>query len=100
MATLTAEDAGQRLDKILAGKFETLSRARLQALIAQGLLTLEGAVITDASQKARPGVYQLRVPAPIAAEPSPEDIPLTVLFEDAHLIVVDKPAGMAAHPAP
>ncbi|MBU4435563.1 MAG: RluA family pseudouridine synthase [Alphaproteobacteria bacterium] len=100
LATLTAEDAGQRLDKILAGKFETLSRARLQALIAQGLLTLEGAVITDASQKARPGVYQLRVPAPIAAEPSPEDIPLTVLFEDAHLIVVDKPAGMAAHPAP
>ncbi len=42
----------------------------------------------------------LHVPAPIAAEPAAQDIPLTVLFEDAHLIVVDKPAGMAAHPAP
>ena len=98
--TLTAEDAGQRLDKVLAGKYEPLSRARLQALIAQGQLTLDGVVITDASQKARPGHYQLQVPAPIAAEPAAEAIPLTVLFEDAHLIVIDKPAGMAAHPAP
>ena len=56
--------------------------------------------MTDGSQKARPGLYQLLSPAPIPAEPSPEDIPLTVLYEDAHLIVVDKPAGMAAHPAP
>lgn len=99
-ATLTAEDIGQRLDKVLAAKFEGLSRARLQALIAQGRLSLEGEVITDASQKAKAGLYQLRVPAPIAAEPAAEALALTILYEDAHLIVVDKPAGMAAHPAP
>ncbi|WP_419255891.1 RluA family pseudouridine synthase [Caulobacter sp. ErkDOM-YI] len=98
--TLTADDAGERLDKILATRFESLSRARLQALIADGRLSLEGRAVTDGSQKARPGLYQLLIPAPIAAEPSPEDIPLSVLYEDAHLIVVDKPAGMAAHPAP
>ena len=56
--------------------------------------------MTDGSQKARAGLYQLLIPAPIPAEPSPEDIPLTVLYEDAYLIVVDKPPGMAAHPAP
>lgn len=97
---LTADDAGERLDKVLASRFESLSRARLQALIADGRLSLEGRPMTDGSQKARPGLYQLLIPAPIPAEPSPEDIPLTVLYEDAHLIVVDKPAGMAAHPAP
>ncbi len=97
---LTADDAGERLDKILATRFESLSRARLQALIADGRLSLDGRAVTDGSQKARAGLYQLQIPAPIAAEPSPEDIPLTVLYEDAHLIVVDKPAGMAAHPAP
>ena len=98
--TLSADDVGERLDKILASRFETLSRARLQALIAEGRLSLDGAAVTDGSHKARAGLYQLLIPAPIAAEPTPEDIPLNVLYEDAHLIVVDKPAGMAAHPAP
>ncbi len=97
---LAAEDVGERLDKVLATRLEGLSRARLQALIAAGRLSLDGATITDGAQKARVGLYQLQIPAPIAAEPAPEDIPLTVLYEDAHLIVVDKPAGMAAHPAP
>ncbi len=100
LALLSVEEAGQRLDKVLAVKFEALSRARLQALIGQGRLSLDGAVITDASQKARPGLYRLSVPAPIAAEPAAENIQLAVLYEDAHLIVIDKPAGMAAHPAP
>lgn len=97
---LSTDDAGERLDKVLATRFETLSRARLQALMADGRLSLDGVVLTDGSQKARAGLYQLLIPAPVAAEPSPEDIPLSVLYEDAHLIVVDKPAGMAAHPAP
>src|SRR5207245_4441731 len=54
----------------------------------------------DASARVAPGEYRLQIPPPVAAEPLPEAIPLTVLFEDAHLIVVDKPAGMAVHPAP
>lgn len=97
---LSTDDAGERLDKVLATRLESLSRARLQALIAEGRLSLEGRVVTDGSHKARAGLYQLLIPAPTPAEPSPEDIPLTVLYEDAHLIVVDKPPGMAAHPAP
>ena len=97
---LSPEAAGVRLDKALAGQAADLSRARLQALIAAGALSLDGAVLTDASMKAPAGDYRLRIPALLAAEPLPEAIPLTVLFEDEHLIVIDKPAGMAAHPAP
>ena len=59
-----------------------------------------GMVVADGKHKARAGVYSLTVPAPVEAIPQPQDIPLDVLFEDAHLIVVNKPAGMAAHPGP
>jgi 23S rRNA pseudouridine1911/1915/1917 synthase len=90
----------ERLDKALAGVLPDMSRARLQALIAEGALTFDGEVVSDGSGKARPGIYQLRVPAPAEAEPQPQALPLTVLYEDAHLIVVDKPAGMAVHPGP
>ena len=97
---ISPDDAGPRLDKVLAAQLADISRARLQALIAQGALTRDGVPLTDGSVKAVAGTYLLRVPEPTAAEPAPEDLPLTVLYEDAHLIVVDKPAGMAAHPAP
>lgn len=97
---LSGDEAQGRLDKALAGKLADLSRARLQALIGLGALTLDGAPVTEPASKAVAGRYVLHVPAITAAEPAPEAIPLTVLFEDAHLIVVDKPAGMAAHPAP
>ena len=94
------DQAGERLDKTLADLMPDVSRARLQALIAAGALTFEGRLVTDASQKAQAGGYRLLIPPPTPAEPKPEAIPLTVLYEDAHLIVVDKAAGMAAHPAP
>ena len=97
---LSAEDAGGRVDKVLAERLPELSRARLQALIGEGRVSRDGAPITDASAKALPGLYRIAVPPPAPAEPLPEAIPLVVLYEDAHLIVVDKPAGMAAHPAP
>lgn len=99
-AVLPQELAGQRLDKALSPLFSDLSRARLQALIAEGRLSLDGQPVADASRKAKAGTYVLLVPPPIPADPEPEAIPLVVLYEDAHLIVVDKPAGMAAHPAP
>lgn len=92
--------AGQRLDKVLAPLFPDLSRARLQALIGEGRLSLDGQPITDAARKARAGTYVLSVPPPSPAEPEPEAIPLSILYEDEHLIVVDKAAGMAVHPAP
>jgi len=92
--------AGERLDKTLADLMPDLSRARLQALIATGALTFDGKTVLDGSQKAQTGDYHLLIPPPAPAEPKPQAIPLNVLFEDSHLIVVDKTAGMAAHPAP
>ncbi|MBW8882008.1 MAG: RluA family pseudouridine synthase, partial [Asticcacaulis sp.] len=99
-ATLTADEAGDRLDRALTPHFPDLSRARLQALITEGRLSFDGQVVTDGKHKAKPGDYSLAVPMPVSANPEPQDIPLDILFEDEHLVVVNKPVGMAAHPAP
>jgi len=100
IVTIPAEAAGGRLDKTLAEHVDDLSRARIQALMAQGLISLANAVLTDASAKAQAGEYQILIPPPAPAEPQPEAIPLSILYEDADLIVVEKPPGMAVHPAP
>lgn len=94
------ETGGVRLDKALAEAFPTLSRARLQALLAEGTVSRDGQAVSSGSAKAQPGLYVILLPPVAPADPQPEAIPLTVLFEDADLIVIDKPAGMAAHPAP
>lgn len=98
--SILPQDSGDRLDKVLAAHLPDLSRGRLQALIARGALSRDGVVMSSTSAKALPGLYRLHVPAPMAAEPEPQEIALDVLFEDGHLIVVNKAAGMAAHPAP
>lgn len=98
--TLTADEAGGRVDKTLAERLPELSRARIQALIAEGRVSRDGAAVSDGSAKAAAGVYTIDVPPPAPADPQPQDIPLTILFEDAHLIVLDKPSGIAMHPAP
>lgn len=97
---LTAEMAGERLDRALPSLLPDLSRARLQALIADGYLSFDGQTVTDGKHKAKAGTYVLTLPAPVSAIPEAQDLPIGVLYEDAHLIVVNKPAGMAAHPAP
>ena len=91
---------GARLDKALTDIFPTLSRARLQALLAEGVVTRDGEPVSNASSKAQPGLYAVALPPVVSATPLPEAIPLTVIYEDTHLIVIDKPAGMAVHPAP
>jgi 23S rRNA pseudouridine1911/1915/1917 synthase len=97
---IAPEAAGGRVDKVLAAGLPELSRARLQALIAEGRVSGPAGPVADASEKALAGRYEVAVPPAAPAEPQAEAIPLKVLFEDAHLIVVDKPAGMAVHPAP
>ncbi len=92
--------SGVRLDKALAEAFPALSRARLQALLTDGAVTRDGQVVSSGSAKARPGLYVVALPPVAPATPQPESLPLTVLFEDADLIVIDKAPGMAAHPAP
>ena len=92
--------APERIDRYLAGQFEDLSRSRLKALIEDGRLQLDGAPMRDPSAKTRPGGrYVLHLPPPRAAVPKPQDIPLSILYEDAHLVVLDKKAGMTVHPA-
>jgi 23S rRNA pseudouridine1911/1915/1917 synthase len=100
VVTIPPEGAVGRLDKALAAALPDLSRARIQALIGERRLSREGKVVVNGSSRVLAGEYRLEVPPPEPAEPQPEAIPLTVLFEDAHLIVVDKPVGMAMHPAP
>lgn len=96
-----AEAAGSRADRFLADAIGSLSRSRVKALIEAGHATRDGAPMTDPSETVRAGArYVLDVPPPVAAVPQPQAIPLTILFEDRDLIVVDKPAGLVVHPAP
>lgn len=90
---------GGRLDKALA-EASGLSRERVKALLGEGRVLLAGKAAAQASVKVADGTsFEIRVPAAIPAEAAPQDIPLTIVFEDEHLIVVDKPAGLVVHPA-
>jgi 23S rRNA pseudouridine1911/1915/1917 synthase len=92
--------AGWRLDRALAAAVPTLSRERLKALIRSGAVEVRGHPVRDPAIKVK-GDESLRVaiPEPIPAHNEPQDIPLTILFEDEHLLVIDKAAGLVVHPA-
>jgi 23S rRNA pseudouridine1911/1915/1917 synthase len=97
---LVADSAadGQRLDVWLARALPSLSRARVQALVRDALVHVDDAP-ARASLRLRAGQrVSVTVPPPVAAEPAPEDIPLAIVHEDPHLLVVDKPAGLVVHP--
>ena len=98
---VTGADAkGQRLDRILAAALPTISRSRLQALIRGGQVVADGMAVADPGFKLRGGeTLVLTVPPAVAADPTGETIPLCVAYEDDHLIVIDKPAGLVVHPA-
>ena len=99
-ATLPDSASGQRLDRALAEAVPTLSRSRIQALIDAGAVTLDGVTMTLARHAVKPGqAAEIAEPAPAPAEPLPEAIPLAVVYEDPHLLVIDKPAGLVVHPA-
>jgi 23S rRNA pseudouridine1911/1915/1917 synthase len=99
---MPADQDGQRLDRALATLLdqEGLSRTRLQALAGMGMVRCEGALVGDLAGKARQGrVYEVLTPAPVPIALQAEAIALTILYEDADVIVIDKPAGMVVHPA-
>ncbi len=93
--------AGLRADRFLADAIGTLSRSRVKALIEAGHVTRDGAPVAEPAEPVRAGsLYEVRPPAPVAAEPAAQAIPFPILHEDAHLLVLDKPAGLVVHPAP
>ena len=97
--TVTAEEAGNRIDRVLAHVFPDLSRTRIKALIQKGCLTSGGRTVTETSLGVKPGDHlALAVPRPADSALVPEDIPLVIVHEDEHLLVIDKPAGLVVHP--
>lgn len=101
---ITPEEAGQRIDRVLAGRAEAaaiaLSRTRIRALIEEGRVMLADVRVSDPGTKVK-ALQQVTIDIPeaIAAEPMGENIPLDIVFEDEHLIVINKPAGLVVHPA-
>ncbi len=97
---IAAEEAGGRLDRVLAARIPALSRSRLKALILDGQVTIEARTIRDPANAVNAGdTVIVNLPAPEAASPQGEAIPLKIVYEDAALIVIDKPAGLVVHPA-
>jgi 23S rRNA pseudouridine1911/1915/1917 synthase len=102
--TVAEDAAGTRLDRYLAERPELvaahLSRSRIKGLIEEGRVALRGAPARDPARKLSHGdTVTLDVPPPEPAEPQAEDIALEGVYEDDHLIVIDKPAGLVVHPA-
>jgi len=92
---------GGRLDRVLSDHLPEMSRSRLQSLIRQGWVRLDGQVVAKPSLPVRGGeVVELAIPPPIPSELTPESIPLDVVFENQDLLLVNKPAGMVVHPSP
>jgi 23S rRNA pseudouridine1911/1915/1917 synthase len=98
-ATIAGDAIGWRLDRALAAAVPTLSRERLKALISSGGVAGPAGLVRDPAVKALAGDYRVTVPEPKPAHNEAQDIALEIVFEDEHLLVVDKPAGMVVHPA-
>jgi 23S rRNA pseudouridine1911/1915/1917 synthase len=97
-ATVDAAEAGRRLDLWLAARLPDLSRTRIKTLVDSGCVGVDG-VSRKAAHRLKAGSrVEVVVPSPAPEEMAAEAIPLTIVFEDAHVLVVDKPAGMVTHP--
>jgi len=98
--TIAAAEAGDRLDRALAARIKELSRSRLKALIVAGHVAIGGRTIRDPGHRVNAGdKIAVAVPAAEPAAPGPEAIPLAIVYEDADIIVIDKPRGLVVHPA-
>ena len=93
-----AEASGQRLDQFVAGQRRELSRAQVQRLIREGRVRVAGEAVKAGYRVRRGQRVEVEVPPPSPSHLEPEEIPLTVLYEDECLLVVDKPAGLTVHP--
>lgn len=97
---LIADRDGERLDVFVARRCSELSRSRVQRLIEQGMVTVDGKQAKAGLRLEEGWRVHVTVPSPEPSEPAPEAIPLDVVYEDEDLLVVNKPTGMAVHPSP
>jgi 23S rRNA pseudouridine1911/1915/1917 synthase len=96
---IVAGDEGLRLDIYLAGRETGLSRSQIRKALEEGRVLVDGRRV-KAGHRLRAGEsVELTIPEPVPSEVRPEEIPLSIVYEDEHLLVVDKPAGMVVHPA-
>ncbi len=96
---VTPGDAGQRLDRYLAGSGLSLSRTRIQRLILRGMVRIAGCEKISPGLKVRTGQeIHVIIPEPEPLELEPENIPLSIIHEDRHIIIIDKPPGLVVHP--
>lgn len=96
----SAEDAGARVDAWVSKQCSQLTRSTVQNLIAEGHLLLNGIPAKKNDRLKKDDILSLTIPEPVLMEATPQDIPLHIVFEDAHLLVINKPKGMVVHPAP
>ena len=94
------ETAGQRIDRFLSGEDTGLSRSALQALVAEGHVQCNGKTVAKSLKLKAGDTVLLEIPDAKPIEAVPQEIPLDIVYEDAHLLVVNKPKGMVVHPAP
>ena len=91
----------ERLDKAILALHPEFTRSRVEGLVKAGFVKVDGAVAAKSGMKVKDGCeIEIFVPPPVPAVPEPEDIPLDIVYEDADIVVVDKPPGMVVHPAP
>lgn len=100
VVTLSEDDAGERLDRILARRCPEFSRSAIQRWIDQGRVEQAGEVVSRKTKALSGAEVSIQPAPPEKMNATPQAIPLDVLFEDQHLLVVDKPAGLVVHPAP
>ena len=101
LVRLEAPASGSRLDHLLVERVPGHSRNRLQTLIRQGRVTVNGVVVTKSGFRLEGGeCVEILIPAPAPASVTPEAIPLDIVYEDRDVIIVNKPAGMVVHPSP
>ncbi len=95
----TKVEAGQRIDKFLSLRLEGISRSRIQSLIDGGHISCDGKTISDSAVKVKDGQqFAITIPDVVESHILPQDIPLNIVYEDEHILILNKPAGLTVHP--
>lgn len=97
---IVVTDAGKRLDKLISEQLPELTRSAVQHLMQDGCVTISGKPVKKNTKAAAGDVITVELPEPKEVAIEPENIPLDIVYEDADIIVVNKPKGMVVHPAP